>query len=162
MAEAPSLKPGASGWIVITNGRHHNSSETLPGCPEHHAVFNDPTVIAAEYLAASVRAAEEIYKARLGPMALDEVRTKNLPERVKVNLPAEGSYVDGLHYVPVPLRPTTISQQWGQQWADGGHQGVGTRLPVAPPPGRKNLWTCVYLRPNTVLAVISSTPWPDA
>jgi len=63
-----------------------------------------------------------------------------------------------MHYTPVPLVPTFASQQWGQQWADQGHQGVATTLPVAPPAGGQNLWLCVYLQPGTVITVKNSVP----
>lgn len=157
---AQHLAPGATGWVIITDRRHDNNAGALPGCPAHQAVFNDPHVTAAEYLAASVAAAEDIYQARLQPMGLRGIRPRHRPQLVEVTLPNGAQYIDGLHYAPVPLQPTTGSQPWGQRWADQGNQGVGTTLPVAPPPGLRNLWTCVYLQPGTVVVVLSSRPWP--
>jgi hypothetical protein len=156
---APTL--GATGWVVVTNRRHSNPTGVLPGCPEHEAVFNHPTMIAAEYLAASVAAAREIYQGRLEPMGLLKIRLKRRPQLIEAILPTGGPYFDGMYYTPVPLVPTFASQQWGQQWADQGHQGVATTLPVAPPPGGHNLWTCVYLQPGTVVRVKSSVPWNE-
>lgn len=159
MAAQNNPASSATGWVIVTD-RRHNPDGTLPGCPEHEAVFNVPNMTAAEYLAASVAAAGEIYRARLQPMGLNHIRLRHRPQLVEAILPNGASYINGRHYTPVPLRPTISSQQWGQQWADQGNQGVETTLPVAPPPGRQNLWTCVYLQRETVLTVQSFMPWP--
>jgi hypothetical protein len=161
MAVQHAPPPGATGWVIITNRRHDNPTRSLPGCPAHEAVFNDPDVTAAEYLAASVAAAGEIYQARLQPVGLFNIRLRHRPQLVEATLPNGAPYINGLHYVPVPLQPTTASQQWGQQWADQGKQGVQTTLPVAPPPGRQNLWTCIYLQPGTTVIAQNSGPWTE-
>lgn len=159
MAAQQASPPSLTGWVVITNQRHDNPTRMLSGCPEHDAVFNHPDVTAAEYLAASVAAAGEIYQARLQPVGLSNIRLRRRPQLVEATLPNGAPYINGLHYAPVPLQPTTASRQWGQQWADQGNQGVQTTLPVAPPPGRQNLWTCVYLQPGTAVIVRGSTSW---
>jgi hypothetical protein len=150
------LQPDASGWLVITNGRHMRTGE-LRGCTDDEAIFNDPGQIKAEYLAASVAAAKEIYQQRLRPvMGTPRARLRNQPQLVEASVPNGGTYANGLHYPQVPLRPTTQSQQWGQLWADQGCQGVGTTLPVASPAGTRNLWTCVFLQPQTVVTVLTT------
>lgn len=159
MATQQNLASGTTGWVIITDRRADNAG-TLPGCPADHAVFNDPDAIPAEYLAASVAAAKEIYEARREPMGLRGIRPRRPPQLVEATLPNGAPYIKGLYYTPVPLQPTKASRQWGQRWADQGNQGVMTTLPVAPPPGRPNLWTCVYLRPGAVVVVQSSRPWP--
>jgi hypothetical protein len=159
MVQQYNPRPDSTGWIVVTNRRHSNPTRELPGCPDHDAVFNDPTITSAEYLAASVAAAREIYEAKLKPMGLLNIRLKRRPQLVEAILPTGSAYIDRMYYTPVPLLPTSASQQWGQQWADQGHQGVRTTLPIAPPPGGENLWTCVYLQPGTVVTVRSSVPW---
>jgi hypothetical protein len=160
MADPNNPAPSATGWVIVTNRRHNNPIGTLPGCTEHEAVFNVPGTTPAEYLAASVAAAGEIYRARLEPMGLQHIRLRHRPQLVEAILPNGAPYINGRYYTPVPLVPTTASQQWGQQWADQGKQGVETTLPVAPPPGRQNLWTCVYLQRGTVLTVQSFRSWP--
>ena len=155
-----TMHPGTSGWVVVTDRRHHGSGGRLPGCPRHEAVFNDPDETAAEYVAASVAAAVSIYEERLSPMGLRGIRLRRGPELVRVTLPATGTYVDGRGYVPVPLVPSNASQQWGQLWAAQGHQGVCTGLPLPPPAGTKNLWTCVFLGLETVLVVTETGPVP--
>lgn len=156
-----TLDPGATGWVVITNRRHHNPAGVLPGCVEHEAVFNDPAETLAEYLTASVAAAVGIYQERLSPMSLRRIRLRRAPELVEVTLSTSGTYVDALDHTPVPLTPSRTSQQWGQFWAANGHQGVCTGLPIAPPLGTRNLWTCVFLHAQAALAVKNVGPVPS-
>jgi hypothetical protein len=158
-AGSAGANPGNHGWVVITDQRHRNPAQALPGCPSHEAVFNDPLQTMAEYLAGSAAAAKAIYHARLAPMGLGRVRLRRHPELVQAELPAATSYVDQLAHAPVPLAPTPTTQQWGELWAAANYQGICTTLPVPCPAGTSNLWTCVFLHVATVVRVASSTPW---